>query len=359
MKRIALLGSGGYVGSRFVEFATLTGLIEVVPIIRSLKSAARIARFGPCWRGADASIVEELKPAIANCDAVVNLTLGDFGDLAGPAVAMFEACAAARVPLFIHLSSAEVFGRVEDPGLNDDSLPLSGHWMEYARGKIAAEEALRQRFGDTRVSCIILRPGLIWGPRSPWVVGPATQMAAGTAFLLGGGRGICNLIYLDNLLFSIIGILEHPGEPSGCYNISDNELVTWSDYYQALARELRIGFAEIHQLEADEFRETLIGRLDAIKQTSIGKRLKRALSKPAKQRLKRTLSLLQKAQPDTGLVPAAAPAVTRGDWHLQNTRHKLPNEKFKRTFGVLNRFSFGTAMAQTGEWLRFAGLARE
>jgi len=94
MKRIAVLGAGGFVGARFVEFATLTGAVEVVPVIRSFKGAARLARFGPCWRRADAGIVEELGPAIANCDAVVNLTLGDFGDLAGPAVAMFAACAA-------------------------------------------------------------------------------------------------------------------------------------------------------------------------------------------------------------------------------------------------------------------------
>jgi len=359
MKRIAVLGAGGFVGARFVEFATLTGAVEVVPVIRSFKGAARLARFGPCWRRADAGIVEELGPAIANCDAVVNLTLGDFGDLAGPAAAMFDACAARKVPLFIHLSSAEVFGRMEDAGLHDDSPPVTGHWMEYARGKIAAEQALRERFRDTRVACVILRPGLIWGPRSPWVVGPARQMAAGSAFLLGEGRGICNLIYLDNLFHSILGVVEHTPAASGCYNVADDEVHTWSDYYQALARELGIEFAEVHQLAALEFRQSLLGRLDGIKQTQVGKRIKKALSKPAKQRIKRLLSLLQKAPPDSGLAPVGAPNVTQSDWHLQNTLHKPPTEKFTRAFGSLNRFSFDAAMAQTGQWLRFAGFARQ
>ena len=222
---------------------------------------------------------------------------------------------------------------MEDPGLHDDSPPLAHHWMEYARGKIAAERALRQRFDDSRLTCIILRPGLIWGPRSPWVVRQAGQMAAGTAFLLGGGRGICNLIYLDNLLHSILGIVESSPKASGCYNVADDELVTWSDYYQALAREMEIPFAGIHQLPDQDFRETLVGRLTGIKQTALGKRIKGSLSKPAKQRLKRMLSLLQKSPPDTGPVPPGAPSVTHSEWHLQNTRHKPPTEKFTRAFG--------------------------
>ena len=59
VKRIAILGAAGFAGTRFVEFATLTGAVEVVPIIRSFKSTARLARFGPCARRADAGMVEE------------------------------------------------------------------------------------------------------------------------------------------------------------------------------------------------------------------------------------------------------------------------------------------------------------
>ncbi len=359
MKRIAVIGAGGFAGARFVEIATLNGVAEIVPIIRSFKGAARLSKFGPCWRRADGGVIEQLRPVIAKCDAVVNLTLGDFGDLAAPAVAMFDACVAERVPIFIHLSSAEVFGRAELPGLNDDSPPFANHWMEYARGKIAAENALRERFSDTRVACVVLRPGLIWGPRSPWVVGPATQMASGTAFLLGGGRGICNLIYLDNLFHSILGIVEQQPKTSGFYNIADNEVLSWSEYYQALSRELRIPFSEVHQLPAQEFQEGVMERLDGIKQSAMGKKLKRSLSKPAKQRIKRVLSMLQKPSPNSGPVPAGTPTVTHSDWHLQNTVYKLPTEKFARTFGALNKFSFDRAMAQTGHWIRFAGLARD
>jgi nucleoside-diphosphate-sugar epimerase len=357
MKRIAILGAGGFVGARFVEFATLTGEFDVVPVIRSFKSAARLARFGQCWHRADAGRIEELRPAIAGCDAVVNLTLGDFDGLPAAALAIWDACAAEQVPLLVHLSSAEVFGRVEDPNLHDDSPLLARHWMAYARGKAAAELALRGRFEDQRVACVILRPGLIWGPRSPWVAGPASQMAAGKAFLFGGGRGICNLFYLDNLMHSIVGVIESGTRESGCYNVADNETTTWFDYYQALARELGVEFSTIHQLQAQQYRVGLLDRVEGLRQTALGKRLKSALSKSAKQRIKRAVSLLRKTPPTSGPVPRSFPQVTRSDWHLQNTCHKLPTAKFAKAFGDLNRYSFDDAMVRTGQWLNFAGFA--
>jgi nucleoside-diphosphate-sugar epimerase len=357
MKRIAVLGAGGFVGSRFVEHASLIGGVEVIPVLRSFKGGARLARFGRRWRMADASCVSELRPAISDCDAVVNLTLGDFGELASGATAIWDACAAENVPQLIHLSSAEVFGQVDSPDVHDDTPPLANHWMDYARGKAAAEEALRLRFSDSRVACIILRPGLIWGPRSPWVEGPANQFATGRAFLLGGGHGICNLLYVDNLIYSILGVVDHKGAKSGCYNLADNEITTWREYYEALARELRIDFAAIHQLPADAFCETMATRLAGLKQSPLGKWLKRKLGKGAKRRLKRAMASLQKAPLADGLAPAPVPVVTRNDWHLQNTRRKLPTAKFTRTFGSRNRYSFGEAMARTGEWMRFAGFS--
>ena len=53
---------------------------------------------------------------------------------------------------------------------------------------------------DGRITIVVLRPGLIWGPRSPWVLGPASELVNGTAYLVGDGGGICNLIYVDNLV---------------------------------------------------------------------------------------------------------------------------------------------------------------
>jgi nucleoside-diphosphate-sugar epimerase len=357
-KRIAILGAGGFVGARMVESLLLSGEMEVVPVIRTLRSAAPLARFGPIWKIADAGAEAQLAPVISGCDAVVNLTVGDLALMPGAAAATWQACRAARVPRLVHLSSAEIYGQAEDPSLQDDSPPLTGHWMPYARAKIATEVRLRGLFPDPAVACVVLRPGLIWGPRSPWVEGPAAELSQGTAYLVGEGEGVCNLLHVDNLIASILATVRHPGGVSGCFNVADGEQINWRQYFEALAAEIAVNPATIHRLPAGPFRASLGSRLGELKQTPAAGWLKKRLSKQAKQRIKRLLGRFRTLPPNRGEPPPPAPKVTRSMWHLQGTRHKLPTAKFAATFGCANRLSFQQGMAGTGEWLRFAGFGR-
>ena len=341
-----------------VELSQLEKSFEVVPIIRSAKGAARLARLGKIWKFGDAGKPEQLVPLIKGCDAVVNLTIGDFGGMAATAEAVWQACATAGVPKLVHMSTAEVFGRVETPGTSDDSAPLEKHWMPYAMAKVAAESQLRNHFKDERIGCVILRPGLIWGVRSPWVEGPAQDLAAGKAFLINGGKGVCNLIYVDNLIRQILAVVNHPKLVSGCFNVSDDESTNWHDYYLALTKELGIPFAEIHQLPAGPYRPDGAARFADFKQTAPMQWLKHRLDRPAKQKLKVWVAKFQ-AQPSvSGPVPAPLPAVTRGGWHQQNVIHKRSNNKFRQIFGRTNELSFAEAMSRSGEWLRAGGFGR-
>jgi hypothetical protein len=118
-----------------------------------------------------------------------------------------------------------------------------------------------------------------------------------------------------------------------------------------------VEFSSIHQLPPCKFPSGLGDRLEGLRSTTLGKRLKRGLSKEAKQKIKRILLLLRQSGPSAGPAPPGQPHVARSDWHLQNTRHKLPTAKFAGAFGHLNRFTFEDAMNLTGQWLSFAGYA--
>ena len=353
MKKIAILGAGGFLGSRFVEMAVIGRRFEVVPVIRGPKSAARLSRFGPIWKLADTSSATHLAKAIEGCDALVNVTVGEFGGMRQASEIAWQACATAGVPRLVHVGTAEVFGRVEDSAISDDSLPLRNHWMPYARAKGDAEEAVRSHFDDSRVDAVVLRPGLIWGPKSPWVEGPAQSMTQGSSFLIGGGQGICNLIYIDNLATQVLSVTEHPGRATGCYNVSDDEIHTWSSYYTALAGELGVPFEEIHQLPGGDFRGGFGALFQEFKGSAFGGFIKRNLTPAGKRRIRLALLALKNRR-DPGMV-APQPSVSKGDWHLQNVRRKLPNTKFRSTFGRRGELAFSEAMARTGEWLRFSG----
>jgi 2-alkyl-3-oxoalkanoate reductase len=354
MKRIAILGAGGFVGSRIVEMSVLRREFDVVPIIRSPKSACRLARLGQIWQFAGAGDAQKLGPLMAGCDAVVNVTVGDYEAISETTEAFWRACAAAKVPRFIHISTGSVFGRVEDPNTSDDSPLVQNHWMPYVRAKVAAEEVLKRHFADGRVGCTILRPYLIWGVRSPWVEGPAADMMAGKAFLIGGGKGVCNLINVDNLIQEILALVDH--EPvSGCFNVSDDESTSWAAYYAALAQEIGIDFKTINQLSAGPYRPTLAGRITDFKQSGAWQWLKTKLSRPARLKLR---AMQTSFQPTSGPEPAPQPVVTRGGWENQNVVHKLSNAKFRRTFGRKNELTFVEAMTRVGDWLRASGFGR-
>ncbi len=350
---VAILGSGGFVGARFVEMRVLTGRTDVVPVVRSFKSLASTARLGIPHRLADCSRLEPLRRAIAGCEAVVNLTAGDAREILPTTRTVYTACVAESVPLLVHMRSAVVYGCAERPGIADDAPPEPFAWMAYAGAKAAAETFLRAQLGGP-VEVVVLRPGLVWGPRSPWVCGPAAELLSGAAYLVDGGRGICNLIYVDNLVRSVEAVIARRPGAAGFYHVADDETVTWRDYYGALARALGVDPASVPSVTLERYRPRLADRLDAVRQSPGYRRLKETLSEERREQLRFWLKRLLAPEPGPDGA-AGPPAVSRDIWSLQKTRHRLPTAKFAARFGPQNADSFGSAMAKTTAWLAFAG----
>ncbi len=352
---VAVLGAGGFVGSRLLERATHGGRIDIVPVVRAARSIGRTANLGVTYRFGDASRADSLERALAGCEAVVNLTTGDPADIPRTTENIYAAALAAGARLLVHLSSATVYGMVERPDLPDDAPPRPGHWMPYARQKGVAENFLRERMTDGRLAIVVLRPGLVWGPGSPWVLGPATDLVQGRAFLAGGGTGICNLMYVDDLLRGIDAVLAHREPLSGFYHVGDDQTISWAEYYAALAAGLGVDPATIRTVPGDRYRTGLRDRLDDLKTLPVYKRMKDRLPVEARALIKRRLARsLGRGVPTAN--PSVGAAVSRELWHLQTTRYRLPTAKFRATFDHHNGVSFPSGIAAALAWLRFIGV---
>lgn len=353
---VAILGAGGFVGARLLEMAVLGGRTDIVPVVRAFRSVARVANLGISHRLGDASRPESLERALAGCEAVVNLTTGDPADILRTTQSIYAAAVAAGARLLIHLSSAAVYGQVERPDLADDAPPQLDHWMPYAREKGLSENFLRERMAEQRLAIVVLRPGLIWGPRSPWVIRPATQLVSGSAYLVGDGGGICNLMYVDNLIRGIDAVLAHPKQISGFYHVADDETTTWREYYAALAAGLGVDLATVHMVPADRYRAGLGGLVEELKNLPPYQWLKSRLSPETKGAIKLRLRLAFERDRPAQSSANASPDVTRDMWHLQSTRYALSTAKFQTTFGHRNPSSFASGLAASLAWLRFIGL---
>ena len=66
-----------------------------------------------------------------------------------------------------------------------------------------AERRLRELRQGGPVELVVLRPAIVHGPRSAWTGGFADELLAGTAYLVEGGRGICNAAYVDNVVHAV------------------------------------------------------------------------------------------------------------------------------------------------------------
>jgi nucleoside-diphosphate-sugar epimerase len=352
---VAILGAGGFVGARVLEMAVLGGRTDIVPVVRAFRSVARVANFGMSHRLGDASRPDSLERALVGCEAVVNLTTGDPADILRTTQSIYAAAVASGARLLVHLSSATVYGQVDRADLSDDTPPQVDHWMPYAREKGLAENWLRERMADGRLAIAVLRPGLIWGPRSPWVLRPATELVSGGAYLVGDGGGICNLVYVDNLVRSIDAVIAHRKQVSGFYNVADDETTTWREYYAALGAGLGVDLARVHSVPGDRYRSGLGTIVEELKKLPPYQWLKHSLADETKAAIKLRLKLALERDGPAQESANASPVVTRDMWHLQTTRYRLPTTKFREVFGHHNLNSFASGLAASLAWLRFIG----
>jgi nucleoside-diphosphate-sugar epimerase len=363
---IAVLGGGGFLGARLLEYARLAGEEHWLPVIRSPRSLARLSRLGTAsWRKANAADVTSLAEAFAGCQTVVNVTLGDTHTMLAETETIWKACVAAKVRRLIHLSSAVVFDRVQDPATHDDSAPVADHWMYYARAKAACERFLQSQSGGPEV--VILRPGLIWGPGSPWSHLPARQLDRGGMWLAQEGQGVCNLVHVDNLVKCIRMVAAAGGNPTGAYNVGDPGEITWHRYASGVAAAL--GYPAERVLTVPRgplaFHRGLV--VEWLKQQPWFYRsskwaLKR-MSGEAKSRLKSLLPWLaggtfQAPVPTDVKAAMSPPRFSREQWSLQSTERRLGMEKFVSVFGDPQLMSFEEGLARTARWLQFAGYGR-
>jgi nucleoside-diphosphate-sugar epimerase len=360
MPTIAIIGAGGYVGSRFVESCILGRLANIRCVIRSPRSLARLCRFAPDLdiRFADAKEHEDLFLALDGCNIVLNLVSGNSKDITDSTRAIHKACHTVGAKRLIHMSSAVVYGQVETPDVDDNSPPLRDHWMPYARAKAESELFLKDSLQTTEVQILVLRPGIVWGPRSPWSFNAAQDLINHKAFLVGDGQGICNTIYIDNLIAVINACLKYNSDASGFYNVADDEIVTWHDFYASLASYLHVDMSTVHRVSAHRFRQSIRSVLEDIQRSLIYNKIKNRVPKETKAAIKIFIKELS-TKSGNGITEIGAPSiahVSREMWYLQTVKHKLSNEKFKNTFKFKPPFSFEHGTKMTHNWLKFLNL---
>jgi len=92
--------------------------------------------------------------------------------------------------------------------------------------------------GHQGMSTVILRPSIVYGPYSAWSTRLVQNLRQNTVALIDGGRGACNVTYVDNLIDAIFLCLDNNASSGETFFITDGEGVTWGDFIRAHAAML-------------------------------------------------------------------------------------------------------------------------
>ena len=236
--RVAVLGASGFIGSRLVERFHLEGIAEVRPIARRVASLAGPSRFRLDSRIADGFDREALAEAFADCEIVVHAVAGAPWVILGTLEPANEAAQRAGVRRLVYLSCASVHGQTPARGTTEESALSDRQAIPYNSAKVRADRRLRRLRARGTVELVLLRPGIVFGPRSTWVSSFADALLEGTANLVERGRGICNSLYVDNLIEGIRGAMRAPGVDGEAFLLGDRERMTWADLYRPIAAAL-------------------------------------------------------------------------------------------------------------------------
>jgi 2-alkyl-3-oxoalkanoate reductase len=356
----AVLGASGFVGSRFVERMHLTGAASVRPIVRNFSSLARLARFELDWRVTELTDVPKLTEALEGCDVLLHSIVGDETVILGSIAPVYEAARLAGIRRIVYLSSSSVHGLAPDPATTEET-PLSDQQaFSYNNAKVKAEKLwAKLRPTGGKVEIVGLRPSIVFGPRSRWCSDLARQALDGTAYLLREGSGICNTIYIDNLVQAIVSAAETLGIDGHYFLVRDRETVTWKDFYEPIVRAC--GAGDIHQVEAPEFRRSKQDQLARLRGSSLLQLIKPLAPRVSIRVVKAALGALP-----TPATPSPWPSNGKPRLHiteemaaLQQCRWQMPVAKAEKVLGYHPQTNFAEGMERSIGWLKFAGFPVE
>lgn len=349
--KVGILGAGGFIGSRVVESWHLSGIADVRPIVRRHSGLATTGRFGLDVAIADGRDETGLSQALSGCDAVVHAIAGDPETILGTLTPVYRAAEAAGLKRLVYLSSAVVHGQNPAPG-TDESTPLSTRQpLAYNNAKVRAERKLQALRAQGNVELVLLRPGIVYGPRSFWTRQFAIDLLQGQACLIDRGRGICNSSYVDNVVHAIQQALVVPEADGEAFLIGDKETITWAELYRPIVESFGMDISEIP------------AAVPTNGQTSWTERVERILaSKPSlavlawfPDRWRRIARAALNAALETPDAARIALVASREMTLLQQCSYKLPHTKAQRILRYDPPVDFDEASRRTVGWLSFAG----
>ena len=348
-QRILVTGGTGFIGGRLAERLAVEEHAKVRVLVHDWRKAVWVSRTQVELVQGDVRDRDSVAQAIRGCETVfhcvgVGGTLDDCRSTNIEGTRNVLECALdARVARVVYLSSIAVHGPNPPDNANEqDELRLTG--SPYGDSKVLAEMVVWQFWQDHGLPVVIIRPTFVWGPRSAvFTVWPVHCMKLGRWFLVDGGRGTCNAVYIDNLVDGILLAGVKPEAAGEAFLITDGQPCTWAEFYGHYAR--MIGVEELPSVRFTarlavpvvEYTDALLYKLD---------------STPAREPVRTLVRALRRGLRLIRHLPARYAVMNSWDLIKYARQGGLNISKARTLLGYTPRFSLREGVRETEIWLR-------
>jgi nucleoside-diphosphate-sugar epimerase len=325
---------------------------------------------------------ESLDRAVAGCDTIFHCAYGNGGDESNRRAVtttgtelLLEAAHRHGLRRVVHTSTFSVYG---DPpsGDLDEHTPRTYTGSAYGDSKIDAEK-LALSYCDKGLSVAVVQPTIVYGPcGSTWTVKPLEQLASGRVILVNGGAGLCNAVYVDDVVAGMLRAAVVDAAHGQAFLISGDRPVTWAEYFGRHAALVpSSGTVSMTAEEAIKFYESgqvrrglLIDSLRVIRR-EVGRResvLRDRLSPSRMGRLALMAAQAASVLPGPGARQASGPGDANGAppvhpllpakirMFASTARARI--DKAAQLLGYRPAFDFDRGMDVTSAWARWSNL---
>ena len=250
---VLVTGSTGFLGSRVVETLLCKGH-RVRAFARKTSRIEKLEKLDVKIYIGDVADFASLRPAFEGIDYVVHAAADTVGSVEGGRVSTIQGtenvlglCKEMGVKKLVYISSCSVYGVADYKKgyvvTEDSSLERAPEARgAYSNAKFQAEKVVLKAMEENACPIVCLRPGTIFGPGGE-IYTPMMGFSMGIRLfgVIGNGKFVLPLVYIDNLVDAIITAIEKEESSGKIYNVVDPDNLTKKQYAELLLKKLYPG----------------------------------------------------------------------------------------------------------------------